>query len=619
MKKLISVLLVICLAFVSSGICSAASSDSKIYISGWELSGETTAQLKLLASELSSAEKSKRVLTLESPSGAGRGDIVLKKTSAYLNDLCSIKVNDGVITVSAGTISGVRSGMRYITKCKLTGAEIENKTLSYTVGERALFLDIGRKYYTPDFIKSVIKEISFLGMNTLVLHFSEEMGLGLESKLYPWLNGRDGTLCVPGETESDSRVITQAELSQIAEVAVLYGISLVPSFDSPGHMNYIVKKFNEKASQSAFSFTLNDETVNVPKGTDIGNYYHYNGRTSIVQGSRNTAYSRGIDISNPIAVAFTKSLLEEYSKLFASVGSKAIDIGGDELLGWGASIDSKIPKWQQLDHWKAYAQNVTGNKSAVAYDAFLLYMNDLADFVTDMGYTSVRMWNDDALRSSDTGWKGAVKLSRNIEIEYWTPTANGSQNTSETYISAGHKLHNYLNNYSYYVLGKAQPYAGANTKSIWNEWLPSRFSASGDTNKAAGYAFCVWADNPLSESENSVWNNIFPMLKAMNAKALDNEISSKLASYEDYAKTQPTSYAASFASLPEIGDIITPEPETTTEPTSEEPPTIPVIPTEPEETTNPDGNNNGKVSIFTRFWNAIVSFFERIKNFFKEL
>ena len=40
-------------------------------------------------------------------------------------------------------------------------------------------------------------------------------------------------------------------------------------------------------------------------------------------------------------------------------------------------------RWKQLDHWKTYAQNraknegITNYTDAVAYDAFMYYMNDI--------------------------------------------------------------------------------------------------------------------------------------------------------------------------------------------------------------------------------------------------
>ena len=184
----------------------------------------------------------------------------------------------------------------------------------YFVRERIFMLDCARKYYTPAWIKKLICEIKEAGFNGISIHFSEDMGLRLESKQYPWLAGGDHTLCVYGAAnglaESDSKFITQDEMADIVRFAHAKGIEVIPSFDSPGHMNYAVKKYNAHFK------------------TDIGNYFHKNGKISIVQGSSKlneiaqTSHSRGIDIANPEAVEFAKSLYLEYGRFSANLGAE---------------------------------------------------------------------------------------------------------------------------------------------------------------------------------------------------------------------------------------------------------------------------------------------------------
>ena len=400
------------------------------------------------------------------------------------------------------------------------------------VAERALMLDIGRKYYTPGWIKRMIGEIAGLGMNAIVLHFSEEMGLGIESRLFPWLNGRDGSLCVLADVASDRSQITQEEVGEIVAFAGKLGVTVIPSFDTPGHMNYIVKRFNEYAASRAFTFVSEGKEYSVPQGKTIDNRYHHNGRTAVVQGSRNTAFSRGIDVSDPIAVAFTKALLGEYAALFASFGCDRIDIGGDELLGWGGSLSDKLPKWKQLDHWQAAARVRTGLPGAVAYDLLVSYMNEMAAFVRTFGYRSVRMWNDDAYRSADTGWSTDaskhIQLDREIEILYWSATANRSKNTLWTYANQK-KVYNYLCNYNYFVLGKGA-YGMTTVENLLGVWSPYVFTADGSPvgcggnatpgdKLIGGTAFCVWCDNPLAMTEEEVADAIRPLLAAHAERA----------------------------------------------------------------------------------------------------
>ena len=383
--------------------------------------------------------------------------------------------------------------------------------------DRIFRLDCARKYYTPEWIKKLIALLSDEGYNAITFHFSEDMGMRLESKLYPWLAGGDHSLCVygcaNGRAEDDNKFITQEEMADIVRFAMEKGLDVIPAFDSPGHMNYVVKKYNAHFN------------------TDIGNYFHKNGRISIVQGSSKNrepqqySFSRGIDIANPEAVAFAKSLYTEYGTFFRELGCKRFDIGGDELLGSGETIDSSVSKWNNLDHWEVYAKELTGSPEAVAYDAFVLYMNEIAALVRSLGYESILMWNDDVYRSFDTGWKGIAAFDPDIEIQYWSTRANGGKNPPAFYMEKGHSIYNFIFQYTYYVLGFGS-YKGATPEMIESEWNAYVFDPQRPENnptapneKVKGGGYCLWSDTPAAETEEEILENLKPYLHAC-AKAL---------------------------------------------------------------------------------------------------
>lgn len=492
-------------------------------------SWQTDKTAKTFVSSLSAVVEEKISLNSgKNLSESGNYDILLiaDEKAGIEQEGYDIAVKGSQLFVRASDDNGLFYGCAEVVKQLKKNGRVGSVHSAPDTAERALFLDIARKYYTPLWIKELIKELESSRMNTLVLHFSEEMGLGLESKKYPWLNGRDGTLCTQCEVPTDNRQITQTEMADIVSYAKMHHVEIVPSFDTPGHMNYIVKQFNARAASSALSFTYLDKVYEAPAGTDIGNYYHTDGKIAIVQGSRNTKYSRGIDITNEYAIAFTKSLLDEYASFFSSLGCRKFDMGGDELLGWGDSPNPSLPKWQQLDHWKKAAVEATGNKNAVAYDCFLLYMNDLYEMLTSKySYTSVRMWNDDVMRSSDTGWKKVVKLNTDIDIEYWQPNET---NTYSVFTSAEHNIYNYLNYYNYYVVMSNNPYPNCTPKDIYNNWNPFTFVGNehggvadvGD-EKVKGSALCVWCDEPNYKTEQEVFDDIKPLIQVNGAKAWD--------------------------------------------------------------------------------------------------
>lgn len=491
------------------------------------------AQVQLFSQELKAKGLTTSTLAISygEQSLAGVNDIVLILDSSLgmAKQGYKITVSGGQLHVSASDADGLFYGCRFVMQALLGGISfsgVAGKVIKPDYEERAFFLDCGRKYYSPAWIKDMIREMSWSNMNAIYIHFSEEMGFRLESKTYPWLAGGDNTLCTGGAAygvaADNGKYITQDEMREIAKVAKLYHVEIIPSLDSPGHMNYAVKKYNAKY------------------GTDIGNYFHYNGQKSIVKGSgpetAQTSYSRGIDISNADARTFAQNLYKEYAAFFKELGCTKFDIGGDELLGWGSAVvsTSTASRWKQLDHWKTYAQNRSGNSKAVAYDAFMYYMNDIYDIVKSYGYTSIRMWNDDALRDNDTGWQKVVTLRSGMEIQYWTPSANGSKNTVTTYLNAGYKVYNFLNSYTYYVLGQVHDgssgYTGITPQRIYENWAPNIFKAYGSTagtntaigaSGVKGSAFCVWCDKPSAETAAQVKAGVLPSLRMNAAKSWD--------------------------------------------------------------------------------------------------
>ncbi len=404
------------------------------------------------------------------------------------------------------------------------------------VDECIFMLDCARKYFTPDWIKRLIDEISAVGFNAISIHFSEDVAFRLESKRYPWLAGGDHTLCTFGAhygcPENDGKYITQDEMADIVRYARARGVEVIPSLDSPGHMTYAVKKYKAEY------------------GVDIGNYFHKNGKVAVVQSrgendeGAQELYSRGIDISNPEAVEFARNLYTEYGLFFRELGCKSFDIGGDELLGWGNddSIDKSVPKWCNLDHWQEQARKLTGDPRAVAYDAFILYMNGITSLLRSLGYESVRMWNDDVYRCSDTMWKEAAQLDSSIDIQFWSPHTNGGEATAQFYLDRGHNLYNFARLYTYYTLYPDKNPSYATPEAIMKEWNPYVFAPNNSdctvdnsyifppfkegniidapNAQVKGAGFCLWCDTPAAETEDEILEHIRPYFTAIAKKAM---------------------------------------------------------------------------------------------------
>ena len=194
--------------------------DTELFIvstADFSVSDESlTDQVKLFAAELKEKGIMSAVPSISygAAEKAGANDIllVLDSTLGIASQGYRITAGSSSVTVSASDADGLFYGCRKLVRQLVISGSVTDVSSSPAVAERALSLDCGRKYYTVDWIKQLIRELSWSDMNALVLHFSEEMGLGLESKTYPWLAGRDGTLCVSAEVATDNRYLTQDEL-----------------------------------------------------------------------------------------------------------------------------------------------------------------------------------------------------------------------------------------------------------------------------------------------------------------------------------------------------------------------------------------------------------------------
>ena len=352
---------------------------------------------------------------------AKTGDVVLvlDTTSGTGADGYKLNVTGTTATVTAADTDGLIYGANTLMKCfrAVGGNSVSGFSANDTpdTKERTVHLDLARKYYTAEWVKNFIKQMSWMGYNALELHLSEDGGFRADfwDSMYYKDNNGDGTkyqpendftwLCgshVQSWVEDPYRndpnagdYLTTKELVEICNVAKEYHIEIIPSFDSPAHMDYITWKFEQNyKSNKSYSFTYNEKTY---KASSTSGCINYTGKT----GSSSPAwpYYTTIDITDgTLAKAFVFALYEDMADFFKEyAGSTKFNIGADEV-------------------------NMTACKPNWSYDQFPGYVNELNRMLNKKGYT-VRMYNDfigstTYNRSND---KAVYKFDSNIEICYW--------------------------------------------------------------------------------------------------------------------------------------------------------------------------------------------------------
>lgn len=106
---------------------------------------------------------------------------------------------------------------------------------------RALMLDVGRKFYTIDFLRDYVKLMSWYKMSDFQIHLNDAnssiyykegkevySAFRLESERYPGLASKDGHY-------------TKKEFRDLQSLGMAYGVNVIPEIDTPAHSNAFTK------------------------------------------------------------------------------------------------------------------------------------------------------------------------------------------------------------------------------------------------------------------------------------------------------------------------------------------------------------------------------------------
>lgn len=338
-----------------------------------------------------------------------------------------------------------------------------------TIKERRVHLDCGRKYFTKNWIINLLDFMSDLNLNTLNFHFSDNKGYRIESKVAPEIVSKDGYLTIN-------------EVSEILEYAENLDIKIIPSFDTPGHVDHILRIHPEYALKS-----INQKPSKI-----------------------------ALDITSKDAVDFVKSLYKEHLSIFKK--QDEFHIGGDEFMEFHKDefIEEYQPVLDKFAHEK-YGKEYSWK------DAFVGYINEIYDLFTSHS-KKVRIWNDGIYYGeiNESIPKQIIKPSKDINIDYWC-IMSWTKNVVpvDLFIKEGYKnIYNSNSDYLYYVLREQMPEDGRAMHSwnfnnaylkIFNEWSPGKFSGTvlEDNNPIVkGTSISIWCDNQNIASEIEIFNDI---------------------------------------------------------------------------------------------------------------
>ncbi|MDO4814219.1 MAG: family 20 glycosylhydrolase [Gemella sp.] len=337
-------------------------------------------------------------------------------------------------------------------------------------------LDAGRKYFTPESLKTTITNVADLGYtdfhllvgNNGLRFLLDDMSLEVNGQTYESdavkeaiKNGNRKYEASQNYTGVDGAVLTQSEMDDITAHAESKNLRFIATINSPGHMNAILSAIGELGVANA-AFTNNGKES---AGT--------------------------VDLNNEQAVGITKALVDKYAAYFADK-SEIFNIGLDEYAN-----DSTRPK---------LGFKILQEKGE--YNKFVNYANDLAAIVKKHGLRPMAF--NDGIYHANVVDQGT--FDKDIIVSYWTlgfPVEEAGETAQ--YVVANPKLlkekgHDIINTNDdwYYIIGRDNANSGwynldQGKGGIGRSAYDKLQGAEKGEIPVLGAMLAVWADNPANE------------------------------------------------------------------------------------------------------------------------
>ena len=412
---------------------------------------------------------------------AADNDIIVKMgTNPDLtgkNDAYAVDIKNN-ITISAEDETGIYYGLTSVIQMLIEGDNVLSKgnIVDYSdVEDRSFHLDCARKFFTKDWIISLIKDLSWQKYNSIQLHFSENEGFRLQS---------DTLEAIDGFQYVNNQYLTKQDMLEIIQVANEYHIEVIPSLDSPGHLGAVLRY--------------------LPSDYSCASLFPSDGRR---------AQCFNI-FTNDEARGFLIDLMTEFIDFFSEAGCKRFNIGGDEFL------------------------EKFSNFSNEQYVQIMEYFNEVSAIAKSKGMTP-RTWNDGVMYGNYTGYKLDPDIEicywaapqNCASIEKFVQNGNKVINFSDIYmyyVLSSWWLQNACPEgdriYREWNPGKFSTLQGG---------IPQTYKKP-YANFVKGGSYAVWCDVPGYMTQDSVANNIFYRTRATAYKMWNT--SDSMPEYADVKK-----------------------------------------------------------------------------------
>ena len=429
--------------------------NSNIYISSEELRDIADVFVDDILGITTIIKKKLNVLVYNQPD-IKDGDIILNLDSSYVvqNEGYNLDIQTRM-TVTSNNKAGIFWATRTILQLLKQNLNVLGGTaIDYPLyPERSFMVDIGRKYFTPQWLMNKVKELSYFKYNYFHWHLCDTKGFRIQSNILstPYL------------------VLTKAEVAMIVTLAQKYFITIVPEYEMPGHMGTWLPA----------QYRLVDD----------------NGRLS----------QNSLNIADDTSIQFVQQIINEFLPLFPG---KYIHIGADEFGADWTKLTKFLPYIQQkLNNPNAIVQDT--------FFYFVNTMNQFIKSkgkITRMWASNVRGNNnitydtDIIMEVWDMGADPnlAISLGYNVMNCSFYPTyfVQGWEPLRPHY--ADFAIYEQWDPTLYYTEVRGD--TPATNKPFYKVPLPQQ--------NLLGGKFHIWSDNPVIETEEMVNTNTYNNLRS---------------------------------------------------------------------------------------------------------
>ena len=385
--------------------------------------------------------------------------------------------------------------------------------------KKIVSIDAGRKYFSPEQLKEIIDKAKHYGYTDLHLlvgndglrFMLDDMSITANGKTYA---SDDVKRAIEKGTndyynDPNGNHLTESQMTELINYAKDKGIGLIPTVNSPGHMDAILNAMKELGIQNP--------------------NFNYFGKES----------ARTVDLDNEQAVAFTKALIDKYATYFAKK-TEIFNIGLDEY----ANDATNAKGWTVLQ---------TKGK----YSKFITYANDLAHIVKSHGLKPMA-FNDGIYYNSDTSFG---TFDKDIIVSMWTGGWGGYDvASSKLLVEKGHQILN-TNDAWYYVLGRNADGQGwynldQGINGIKNTPITSVPKTEGADIPIIGGMVAAWADTPSARYSPSRLFKLMRQFANSNAEYFAADYESAEQALNEVPKDLNRYTAESVAAVNEAAKVI---------------------------------------------------------------